>query len=966
MFTLTAPELKQQGNAFFNSGSLVEAARCFTQAEITNSTDPVYPSNLSAALYEMGDYAASMDAIVRAWCLLFRDENQASERLAQRLSVRLAKALCHGARCGSITHAMVNTPPNQRAIAELSRKTGDGSVWDEWNVLVDGYGSDDWGEIARQAKISLSQLPVFRRAARPSREYFTIGQDNPMSLLDDWGPRPEYKSPIDLNTFPKSELKELSFLLGGAGDARHAYSTLIGAERAYALLPRSKRSSFQLHITLLDIHPAPLARGLCMMLLLEQLLNVGKNDAIEKAEILATIFYTYVAVVIPSYCEKRFQSITLRGDRLTTSDRLLSVMKDLVTRLAGTPPRLPAWIHVNAEAIDRVTEILRFWVDLPSCGESKTSDVLVAHELKTTDDHFEEALKNPSVSSTFRDTIRHNLDQARKNILDMIASGTPEQLAMTNLTPPPRSASAAVKREYEEHKKLLVDTMVEQSLSNIGDMGIEKLWYQITKVFMPPRALWSRHPRFESYQQMGFGTRDNPDPRFSQINSHIRNTWKPNWTLYDIISGMCSQLEDFDPFTTPISIREFNARFNIKPKGESRPLAFDHVSGFFQAAANALTTLNGRVTLEFICGDFIQELSKMKFNGDLSRPRHFPRSFTRIYLSNIPHVFLFALPAVKCQEGSFVTASSLLNTPIWKDDAEFIYTYTLLQPNDVERFLGCRFTGRSVVQDLTILGRPLQPRLLADLASRAELESWLIRTLIYTLAPGTGRGLVLRVCLPNNVVAFFALLVHLHTVGYPAHWLGELVQRMVANEITTSATPYRGCWPIPISDARRTGPMRRIRLDPWAPDFENILAVAGHGLPFHVRLPRDYEARAGEICTLEAITVACTPEWGRSGPWLDNTAALLFYRAEPGARSADDIAKDVAGILEGCCGPPPGDVYILTVVDTLKLPRVRWKMGKRRLERMRRAEWNMVAYRTDVGEPCECRTVQGEWAKLIA
>ncbi|KAF8876826.1 hypothetical protein BD779DRAFT_1695329 [Infundibulicybe gibba] len=818
----TAPELKQQGNAFFKS----------------DSADVVYPSNLSAALYEMGDYAASVDAIVRAWRLLsLNSDTQASEPLVQRLSARLAKALCHGARCGTITHAMVNVPANRHAIAELSSRAGTNSIWEEWNTLLDGYGSNDWDEISRQAKVGLSRLPIFRCAVYPitfkpsgDLSFYQIGQDEPMSLLDDWGLQPEHKSPVDLSKFSMSELKELSFLLAGVGDGcPTCILHPVGAKRAYLQLPCSKRDSFQLHITMLDIHPAPLARDLCVMLLLDQLSNIEKDNAIEKAEIMATIFYAYVAVVMPSYCEQR----------------LLSTMKDLIARLANVPPRLPTWMHVNSEAIDPIMKILRFWVDLPSPAVN-----------------LEEAIKDPNMSSAFRDAMRHNLDQARQDSLDMLERGTPEELAMLDLTPPPRSASARVK------EKDLVP----------GDEGVHA-----------PEGLWSRHPRFaEFYQQMGLGMRGISGARFAQIISDIKKTWKPNWTL------------------------------------------------FFES-----TRMKSRGA----------EQDEIRWGSQPAPP--FPRSFTRIYLSNIPdythgiiNTAVFALPAVKCKEESLVTASTFLNSTIWKDDAEFIYTYTLLRPSDVERFLGCRFTGQSVVQGLTILGRPLQPPTLTNLASRAELEAWLIRTLIYTLVPGSGGGVPLRVRLPNNVVAFFALLVHLHSTGYPAHWLGELVQRIISSEVTTGVTPYRGRWPIPVSTRVAQALRARFGL------IRGLLTSrTSSRWPAGTALPRAPPTR------LRGAPGGDLHTGGRHD-------GLCPDPALPGGRGARDIVGDIPRILEGQCGPPPGEVYILTAMDVVELPRVRWKMGRRRFSMMRKAGWSAVVYRTDVGEPLTAPVPAREWREM--
>lgn len=106
----------------------------------------MYASNLSAALYEVADYAGCMKAIIRSWELLRTNPN-AKPDLLVRLSTRLAKAMCNGARSGAISskllkehdeairsleEATIDLPSmssNALASAELTR------VWKEWKQL---------------------------------------------------------------------------------------------------------------------------------------------------------------------------------------------------------------------------------------------------------------------------------------------------------------------------------------------------------------------------------------------------------------------------------------------------------------------------------------------------------------------------------------------------------------------------------------------------------------------------------------------------------------------------------------------------------------------------------------------------------------------------------------------------------------------------------------------------------------
>ncbi|THH22545.1 hypothetical protein EUX98_g8145, partial [Antrodiella citrinella] len=107
----------------------------------------------------------------------------------------------------------------------------------------------------------------------PSMTYFSVGQDEPMSIIDDWGP--DDKDPLKIDTLPLSRLSHLAFLFGGVGDARHVFGSIIGLHRAYRGLSKAKKTRIQAHMTLLDIHPTALARDLCMIMLIDQLVTGG-------------------------------------------------------------------------------------------------------------------------------------------------------------------------------------------------------------------------------------------------------------------------------------------------------------------------------------------------------------------------------------------------------------------------------------------------------------------------------------------------------------------------------------------------------------------------------------------------------------------------------------------------------------------------------------------------------------------
>lgn len=70
--------------------------------------------------------------------------------------------------------------------------------------------------------------------------------------------------------------------------------------------------------------------------------------------------------------------------------------------------------------------------------------------------------------------------------------------------------------------------------------------------------------------------------------------------------------------------------------------AADDAQLFFSGAAflelfgKALRELSGHIKIELLAGGLIEELAKMRFKADVSRPAEFPRFYTRMWLSNVP------------------------------------------------------------------------------------------------------------------------------------------------------------------------------------------------------------------------------------------------------------------------------------------------------------------------------------------
>lgn len=136
------------------------------KAENAAPDEAVYPSNLSASLYELGDYVSSFQAICRAASKLSDREKESS--LVQRLSTRLAKALSYGTREGTISAEMIeNDVTTVEYLSSVAEKAETGqdieAAWKEWRRVESEREAVSEGSAA--ARTRLSQLPIFKQAA---------------------------------------------------------------------------------------------------------------------------------------------------------------------------------------------------------------------------------------------------------------------------------------------------------------------------------------------------------------------------------------------------------------------------------------------------------------------------------------------------------------------------------------------------------------------------------------------------------------------------------------------------------------------------------------------------------------------------------------------------------------------------------------------------------------------------------
>lgn len=257
--------------------------------------------------------------------------------------------------------------------------------------------------------------------------------------------------------------------------------------------------------------------------------------------------------------------------------------------------------------------------------------------------------------------------------------------------------------------------------------------------------------------------------------------------------------------------------------------------------------------------------------------------------------------------------------------------------------------------DIINLGSQPLPRPLAELASRTELIAWLIRVLFATLLAARDLGAPMSVRYPNNLVAFVHLLIHLISVGFPAHWLSDFLQSVLSDSVVTDVALYTGNFPIPTSELNRRAVKRKLCLEPWLIDLETILATSYEMLPFSLTPPPGFSVSYSDIALFETKLSFFSFNPMSSAPRRPShipVISLIFYKYSKNL-NAIDLITNIPQILDGKKKyTGKGELFIMTVVERFDVRDgvIRWRMSRKRMRIMKMQKWVMASYRFDAQE----------------
>ena len=766
--------------------------------------DPIPVSNLSAVKYELGHYVEAAELAEKAIAMPSSDQAR-----RDKLLPRVAKCHLHELKIDEALAAAEKIAADEirePLVAELRAVKG---------LMKSATESDP----TKARKDLLDRLPRYKPGLYDQHEYYAVGHDVAEPLFDEsisWANQ------------------DISLLFCGTGDSRNVFLTLLAA----AFLPLSKNGpSFKsLHLTLLDLKPAALARTVLIFELMTEyntLAKTGGNSNNKKDIIMASLAFLYVGHVYPSWVQETIQ------DTLVT----------LINRLEGDDDSaLFSWLYVPQDTRAAILYILKQWHSLQTAADSSLHD---PGELR---DAAAESLQRSEVQNMMRfgpDKIKNqDTPKGCEDDLELF-----ENLGF--VAPPERLLRLKEPELQPLIKKFLATNGTSSAAENALDSYLDKHWK--TNVTL------------------------------------VDADWEAQWKLEGLADGEDEPIAPNIDFS-PVAIRRLlvNEAFMSGARARVKGV-IGQVGAFFEVIAQSIDMLaankTSATTIEMVAAEMTDFMERLQYdlldyrkegkpapkNGP--DPSKFPKRFDRMHLSNIPDYVggivspaVFARPLLKQHQSPAPAAGHrsnlrfivLLNSTAFHSHEQFQSEYMLMPSAEprISSHFGLRRLPHPVDEPFyaepyivwELVAQPQQKTPIipwAKLMNRGQLEKWLYGFFLKTCLPyprpkEIGNSPVYS---PFNLTIFLRLVARMHEVGYPAHWLSSILSSICSGTITTTARAPRSLVMTPEEVAKVFSP-RKISVKPWTAEFTTVLGVWRPLLPFGVTTAATPSAEGVVRCSL--------------------------------------------------------------------------------------------------------------------
>ncbi|KAK0385346.1 hypothetical protein NLU13_7822 [Sarocladium strictum] len=672
----------------------------------------------------------------------------------------------------------------------------------------------------------LDRFPRYKGVLRDDPEYYPMGHDDPISLYDE-----ELKSKASGRT-------NVAFLLCGSGDARHLFVTMMGLSAFGAPRNRATGSkALKAHITILDINAASIAKTLIMfdMIMMYTILKTRKTPRIEDA--LTVMAYTYSSAFVPSFVVTK------------VLEHIRTLIDELEEAESSPGTTVLGFLYLPKDTRTQVLRKLKQW-----------AAPLAAHH----------------AVAKLRPVARDKFRFAQKSARELFG---------------PKPSAKFLKQCRQEFEELGV-LFAEQPFLQRRDPDLI--------------------PLIEAYRAK------QPNAK-KALEAYIDAEWKLNPTVIDLDHDVQLRAEakgtgrPYEPYLEFNPLELVDHIGDLAGKRTTTDTGIGVAMRLFEMLALSTMMLIGRIQIEVIVGEMADVLERIRYGclehrshkpsapSDLD-PTRFPNRYDRIAMSNIPDYIggplgshLFGGPLLRDDDISNLRFNNLLNPPMFKNHDQFLAEYLLMtDPTQISNHFGlARQEGEAGGKTneghqalLKMLG-PLEfyrenyfiwarsgiKRVPANQRmSRASLEHWLhshlLKICIPYHRPVTSSS---PVHAPLNLTIFLRLVIHMHEVGYPSHWLSGILHSICEGKITTRARFPRRLI-LEVGDLAHMHEPREISLGPWQTEFTTLLSLWRRLLPFGMIAPEKSLVPSTEIVEC-SITFGEFPHWGFRNP---HTAMVFF------------------------------------------------------------------------------------------
>lgn len=174
-------------------------------------------------------------------------------------------------------------------------------------------------------------------------------------------------------------------------------------------------------------------------------------------------------------------------------------MEDVRERLSTDIPNLPEWLHLDRDAIPGVLRTLNYWLTI----KKSTKTMLASHQHQNAEASQQamELVALQTGNQALQRKIEETKAEQRREMEESLRAMTDDMIMDFPFVPPGASPGQA-RALLEQNIDSLVDTL-QESYTKGRITGYEEIWYERTKVFLPPWAFRPFHDGFvDAWEQI--------------------------------------------------------------------------------------------------------------------------------------------------------------------------------------------------------------------------------------------------------------------------------------------------------------------------------------------------------------------------------------------------------------------------------------------------------------------------------